>query len=55
MNKIFMSKEKDMEFAKELHKHGVLSNEDYKTLQYDKNSHKQNNLEIEKEDFEHNT
>ena len=55
MDKIFMSKEKEkyMEFAKELYKHSVLEENDFNMLQDNKNIKKQNNLEIEKDDFEH--
>ncbi len=54
MDRIYRNKEKEkyLEFAEELYKHGVLEKEDFELLQDKKNLDNNKKLEIEKDDIE---
>ena len=54
MDKIYKNKtkEKYMEFAKELYEHGALKEDDFKLLQNNKNTNNINKSRIEKDDIE---
>ena len=55
MDRIYRNKNKEkyMEFAKELHEHGALEDEDFNLLQNNKNTNDRNKSIIEKDDIEH--